>query len=228
VIVSVSNGAIGQAGSISIPRPREARSGDLLIASCYVEATGARGPAGATEVVPPVDDTEGDWQYVWSWPDDGASSWTIAGWTGSVYVDWQLLVVRGADPARPINAAAGQVNIATRSMTAPSITTTVDSCLLLMLGTTNGPATATPPAGMVELSDDAPCWAGSEPQASAGPTGTRTATLSQAWTNTAVLLALAPSAAPVQVMTAGGLVDHTLHVMTANGLVDLADLTIGD
>lgn len=194
-VAGVSNGAIGAATRMSITRPAGARSGDLLVASTYVEAPAVASiPSGWTAALAAIIGGANDWmQNVWWRLDDGSPGpWEVT-WDGSsVFCDWTCVALRGQDTARPINAARGQANASSRSMVAPSITTTVDGCQLMFVGAIGGPTTATPPAGMTEVADNAPCYAADEPQAVAGATGTRTATLASAQESTAVLVAIAP------------------------------------
>lgn len=187
-----SAGSIGQTSSVTVSPPSGTRAGDLLVVSVYAESAGMSPPAGWTQLFAPTDDGEGDYQSIWVTVADGAGSHTFTPST-TTWCDWVCVGLRGFDPIRPINAAGIQANTTpSRSMVAPSITTTVDGCLLLMFGAIAGPADVTPPDGMVEVSDDPPCWAADAPQERAGATGPRVASLSASWRSTAALIAVAP------------------------------------
>lgn len=187
-----SSGSIGQTSSVTVSPPSGTRAGDLLVVSVYAETSRISPPEGWTQLFAPTNDGEGDYQSIWVTVADGAGSHTFTPST-TTWCDWVCVGYRGFDTDRPINAAGIQANTTpSRSMTAPSITTTVDGCLLLMLGAIAGPADVTPPDGMVEVSDDPPCWAASAPQERAGATGPRVASLSDSWRSTAALIAVAP------------------------------------
>ncbi|MBK8188816.1 MAG: hypothetical protein IPK79_00015 [Vampirovibrionales bacterium] len=91
----------------------------------------------------------------------------------------------------------GQANASSTSMTAPALTTTIATDMLLFGGGVAGNVRATPPSGMTELVDTgtgaASVYLASLLLSSAGDTSARTATLASAAANAAVLLALAPS-----------------------------------
>lgn len=111
-----------------------------------------------------------------------------------------IAVFRDCDLTTPINANDDQVNASSTTITAPTITTTVNNALLVFF---NGSATTqatSPNGGLTE------CWEQSggtntvnsygatETFATAGATGTRTATYASARASTGLLLALAPTA----------------------------------
>lgn len=115
--------------------------------------------------------------------------------------------------ATPINDSAIIENGSSVSCTSPSITTTVDECLLLFWGGAVGAVSWAPDAAMAELQESASNEPGnncsgqlcSESFLIAGATGTRTSTLGSAQRNIACLLAIAPVAAtPPATVTAAG------------------------
>jgi hypothetical protein len=93
-----------------------------------------------------------------------------------------ILRITGANASTPINASAvnGQGGgTVTTSITAPGVTTTVASTLMISFCSTLGAGNSyTPPAGMTELVDANASFASedvaSEPISAAGATGTRT------------------------------------------------------
>ncbi|HLF41348.1 MAG TPA: hypothetical protein VI854_07735, partial [Acidimicrobiia bacterium] len=112
----------------------------------------------------------------------------------------------GADGANPVDVHAVRLNTtASTSVTAPSVTTTVAGALVVHLGAVNSEGTISPPTGMSERWEAAAPRAGSDRDAtaaasdgiqlSAGATGTRSATTSQAGRSIAVTLALRPAPA---------------------------------
>jgi hypothetical protein len=104
----------------------------------------------------------------------------------------------------PVDATATAVNTtASTAVTAPSITTTVAGAMLVQLAAVNSDGTLTAPPGMTERWEasspnsantrDAVASASDAPQASAGATGARTATVTRAGRSIATLLALRPA-----------------------------------
>jgi hypothetical protein len=112
-----------------------------------------------------------------------------------------IVAVGRANALAPINASGGQVtSTRSRSVTAPSITTTVANTMLLFGGACQGFSTFTPPLGMFELWDagtGGPFQVSSESAwqqlGAAGATGTRVATASSSsCKSVAVNIAVAP------------------------------------
>ena len=105
---------------------------------------------------------------------------------------------RGVNNAVPFNASGIQANASSKNIEAPSITTTLDGCMLIFCGTTasGGTGSFTPPGGMTERIDynvQRPHTSDSEQLAGAGATGIRTAVYSgSGYTNAGYLGALAP------------------------------------
>lgn len=105
----------------------------------------------------------------------------------------------GADNSSPINVEDGQTN-ANATSTAPSITTTVDNCMLIYVsGYDDGASyTYTPPTGYTEAIETgaaAACELAYLIKATAGSTGSVDGTISGAVSNAAFHIALAPAGA---------------------------------
>lgn len=129
------------------------------------------------------------------------ASWT---WTASASANYaaHALRVTGHDASTFYNIDGSQANTsASTSVTAPTITTTEDDCLLLYCGYIKAATTFTAPSGMTEVLDgqsgssNRTMETASETFATAGATGTRAATAGTSDVSIAVLLALAPSTA---------------------------------
>ena len=115
---------------------------------------------------------------------------------------WIITIARisGADTASPINVSGSQANANSTSVTAPTITTTVNNCLLVFLGSDPNGRTYTPPGGMTERWEqryaagayDITQEGATEDFATAGATGTRVATVNPATDNAGHLIAIAP------------------------------------
>ncbi|HVD62815.1 MAG TPA: Ig-like domain-containing protein, partial [Lapillicoccus sp.] len=112
-----------------------------------------------------------------------------------------ILAYTGVDPANPIDASGGQANVASTSITAPSITTTGTNRLLVGLFATAALTTETAPAGMTERYDQqvpstntykVTTAADDQLLASAGATGTRVALAAASGINIGQLVALTP------------------------------------
>jgi hypothetical protein len=96
-----------------------------------------------------------------------------------------ILRITGANATTPINASAanGQgAGTVTSSITAPGVTTTVASTLMITFCSTLGAGNShTPPAGMTEHVDTSASFGSdgvaSEPISAAGATGTRTVSI---------------------------------------------------
>ena len=113
-----------------------------------------------------------------------------------------ILAYDGVSATSPIQASSGQVNAASRSIAAPSLTTTTPDAVVVGLFGLAKRATVTPPAGMTERSEVVSA-AGVIPvatgetadrsQAQPGATGPQVATASSGGVNIGQLVALTPS-----------------------------------
>ena len=177
--------------SLNVTLP-SAQPGDLLIASIGIGRVGA---TSQPTVTPPP-----GWSLVGK--TNRGSTGTLAvfrhlvasgdppvSWTTNIAVGGVLTIVAftGVDAGNPIDISAGQAFSKGAKVSAPSLTTTSTNEMLVssFAGFRNDAKTATwtAPAGMVELADAANgSWSGSADdaiKASAGSTGSKTATASQ-------------------------------------------------
>src|SRR2546428_6918561 len=113
----------------------------------------------------------------------------------------------GVDTTTPINVENGQATAASTTHSTPSITTTVANCRLVTSFARAGTGTWTPPAGMTERSDSTAqavaLGVDDLLQASAGATGTKTATASVSKVGATHILALKPGGGAVTVNCGG-------------------------
>jgi hypothetical protein len=122
-------------------------------------------------------------------------TWTLT----SAPVVAHLLAYAGVDQLAALDVAGGQANASSTSCTAPSVTTTKNSALLVAcFGGAMGSVSATPPSGMSQragaTASGLSLTVADALQGTAGASGTKVATLSAATANIGLLLALAPSA----------------------------------
>ena len=129
------------------------------------------------------------------------------GLNGSEIGPWAIVAVTGADTTTPINTSASGTTGASTSHTTPSITPTVDACLLVATYSNNAASTTvtyTAPAGMTEQFDLAEgtsfiALSGhTEVQATAAAV-TKTATSSGSDSTACGLLAVAPGTTTTEV-----------------------------
>jgi MSHA biogenesis protein MshQ len=125
-------------------------------------------------------------------------TFTLTGGAG-VDISGGVFAVSGAGPS-PINASGGQSNGgASSAVSAPSITTTAPSALLVFGGACNNASSFTPPTGMTEQWDRATTGSGAVATETAtanfpdaGATGIRTATASAACRSAGIQVAVTP------------------------------------
>jgi hypothetical protein len=190
-----------QSSSIVLNVPSGVQNGDCLIAVITWEGgsgTTVSPPAGWTLIGSRIDNgtilSHAAWQrnassepssYTWNFGSSIANVGTMQAWTG-------------CDPNVPVNANGGQANASSASVTAPSITTTTSGCQILFFGSIDSKSSWTDPGGFtnrnhIGSSAAQPVMtADDEAQATAGSTGTVTATASHAFQNIGQLIALAP------------------------------------
>ena len=159
-------------------------------------------PSGWT-AVPSTDRANSKWVRIHAWfKVAGASepsSYTFALTGGSADISGGLLAVSGAGSS-PINASGSQTNGGqSSSVSAPSITTTVPSALLVFGGACNAASSFTAPAGMSEQWDRASTGSPAVATETAtagfpnpGATGTRAATASPSCRSVGLQVAIAP------------------------------------
>lgn len=147
--------------------------------------------------------------YNWGWSAAGQSVVTI-------------LSCYDIDTSDPTDADGGQANGAGLTAEAPSITTAVNGALLIFAAQVNAATSFTPPSGMTEQTDLASSGGSNvtqqvatETQATAGVTGTRTATIAASEPSATLLLALKPVVAGGGTFTGSGTPD--LPALSASG-----------
>lgn len=204
-VPTVGNTATGftsNGTTVVVNKPSGVVDNDLLIAVIGHDTNttpSVTPPAGWTAIRNDVDSgtNGGIWSYYKVAASEGASYTFTAGSSGRLV--GHILQITGFDATTPIDASNGQVNSAATSVVAPSVTTLVDNTLLLFLGAINATATFTPPSGMTEITDsnttNMAVETASGTVATAGSTGTRTATASTSAVNYAQLVAIRPGAA---------------------------------
>lgn len=121
--------------------------------------------------------------------ESGQVQWTL---NGAQTNGGQMYVVRGGEPGAIINASNSQANASSTNVVAPSITTTVDGCMLIYFGSISAAATFTPDGAMTERLDVNSAETADQLLTTAGSTGTRTGVASSAGVNTGTLIAIAP------------------------------------
>jgi hypothetical protein len=128
-------------------------------------------------------------------------TFTLTGGAGTD-ISGGILDVFGVRATAPINASGSQSNgSATTSVSAPSITTTTPSTLLVFGGACNNASTFAPPSTMTERWDRATTGSSARVAtevatgdfASPGATGVRSATASTACRSVGVQIAIAPA-----------------------------------
>ena len=229
----VTTGTISAATATwTLTKPTGAAEGDLLLA---IFATGT-----TSLVTPPT-----EWTQVWS-QDQGTEQTQHVyrkvagasepasydfGLNGSEIGTWAMVAVTGADTTTPINASLSGTTGASTSHTTPSITPTVDGCLLLATFSNNAASTTVtyiPPTGMTEQFDLAEgtsfiALSGhTEVQATAAAVS-KTATSSASDSTACGLLAVAPAAsgavAALKLRAGGAWVDKPLKVRSGGAWV---------
>jgi hypothetical protein len=142
-----------------------------------------------------------------------ASSSEPASYTWSTsFADYSMAYIAtyaGVDVSAPVNVSAIEANTSSTSAAQTAVTTTAANAMVLyVLSVDDGPSapttslTTTPPSGMTERIDFASGWKcvylAEVLQASAGTTGTKTATLSSAFRTVTALVALKPASNTTQ------------------------------
>ena len=193
--------------SVTIARPWGSLAGDFLLATIVHDggqAANITAPAGWI-AAPQTDywNTNSErtrvlYKFAGAF-EPGAYTFTVASsWPQDVLGG--ITAFTGVDRAMPINASLGQVNPSSSQVTAPSISPTWRNTRLVFVGGSITPATWTPPFGMAERFElrssgtyPASMEMATQPYHRTGPTGQRIATMSSAYSNVAVLLALNPA-----------------------------------
>lgn len=189
---SATHATTGNATSLAVTKPTGTTSGDVLLAVVWQDSDGYTNQAA---LQPPA--SSGWLQAGSTIPSTGTSTWgkvfykvaggsepasyTFALASGSS-TSLHLLAISGANTGSPLSVAPAVTNAAaSTSMVAPSISVAAGD--LLVCSFTGQSTTAlswTPPGGMTEASDAASSYCAgevaTEVRATAGATGTRTAT----------------------------------------------------
>lgn len=194
--------------SVTITKPADLVSGMLLI-------TGLQFLSGSNATITPP--ASGGWTLInrtnngtvsgmaayWklaTGSEPASYVWSIAGESGFIGFMTSFANINTTTPLD--GTAAGQANNATVSFATPAMTTTVANAVVVSVhGANTGNKTFTPPAGMTEIKDFtsgifsgqsmSAAWVA---QASAGTTGTKTATISSSSTGNSIIFALNPRA----------------------------------
>jgi hypothetical protein len=199
------------ATSLSIPTPAGTSAGELLVSVVSHQVGQHRNmtpPAGWT-AVPNTDWADGNNARIHAWYkvatafEPASHTFTLTGGSGQD-ISGGILAIQGANTATPINASNGQANQSSSTQVkAPSITTTLDSTLLVFGGSCSAARTYTPPAGMTEHWDSSSSGTykvstevATAPQAAAGPTGQRIATASSSCRSVGITVAVTPANTP--------------------------------
>lgn len=196
---SSSNALNGSAGSLTLNCPTGVSDGDYLVMGITVgnnrTITGV--PAGWTQDYNASHaGLKQFYVYVklaasepasWTWTFSGSGASTVAA----------CAAIQDLDQITPLNISGGQTNASSVNITAPSVTTTVNNCLLVGIFVSSTAGTVTPAGGMTEVED---LQVGSnlievayQSLGAAGATGTRVAVGSAAGANAGWLGAIAPS-----------------------------------
>lgn len=207
--VAVTQGSLG---SMTATKPSGVVSGDLLITALVTQATSTSLSivtlSGWTLIRQSAIGGANDKQHAVYYRIAGGSepstwTWTLSNGGATTYWSNAVSRITGIDTTNPINISGIQANASSASVTAPSITTTVNDCLLLFTGADTNGRTYTAPTGMVEKWEDRvngtfdDSHSGAvETLTTAGATGTRAATLNAATINVGCLIAIAPVASP--------------------------------
>lgn len=196
-VASASNG--GDAAAVSLGRPTGVATGDVLIAAFLTRTTTAvnQAPTGWSLLT-----TIGSMRvYARTAEESEPTTYT---WTLGSQQRWAggIVAYRGA-AANPIDAVAAAASSGTQSLLAPSVTTSVDQTMLVVLFGSHHRGAIAGPAGMTERwdledggqggpSQGVRSEAADEPLGSAGATGDRIATAGAAALGYGVLVAIAP------------------------------------
>ncbi|MGH9011881.1 MAG: metallophosphoesterase family protein, partial [Acidimicrobiia bacterium] len=209
---SASNGSGDGRVSITINRPAGTSASHVMLASIVIsdDDPAFTAPAGWTLVrQDTIKDIVRQAIYVKAAGSSEPASYT---WTvpSARRMAGGITTFDGIDVVHPVDAVNGSTGGgASTSVTAPGITTTVPNAVLVQLTAVGSDGTLTPPAGMTEAWEAAAPGASTRKntrgavasqshavQAAAGPTGSRTATVSTAGRGIGVLLALRPIPEP--------------------------------
>jgi signal peptidase len=195
-----ASSAGGESDTATFGKPAGVAAGDLMLASFITRQSVAVDavPAGWQLLL-----TEGEMRIYYKTA--GASEPSQYPWGLSQAQRWAggITAYQGVDPTSPIDAFGSQTSSGT-SVTAPSITTTLDDALLVVIFARQSRSAISQPAGMAERWDVADTGPGSdnsgvaseaadEAGGTAGSTGQRSATSSGNRAGHGALIALSPA-----------------------------------
>lgn len=176
--VKTATVATGGATSIACDKPVGTLEGDLLLAVVSARDNTASqsltSPSGWTEIDQVVFGSiiSGVWYKIAGVSEPSSYTWTILDIGGqSEFASIAISRISGTDGTTPINVWSKDTNA---TNTCPSITTTVDNCLLLTLLTNNGGGSGRdfdPPSGYTEQWAIDSAGSGAEGQDGASKTG---------------------------------------------------------
>lgn len=220
VVASSSSNTLGSGTSLAITKPSGLASGDLLVAFVVANGTPTLGtPAGWTAIGSQVTDgfsacRAHRWWKKADSTDAAATDFTFTRSTSGSMAGG-ILRITGFDDvsASPVNVTATGSATSGTSQTSPAVTTTVADCLILRAMGTDSNTTTITTAGVTDVWNVAQTNArhalGTEPQASAGSTGTETWTFNTGNQMVATTVAIAPgsgggASAPIITSDGGG------------------------
>ncbi|MGH2725533.1 MAG: hypothetical protein ACRDKS_01005 [Actinomycetota bacterium] len=192
------------ANTLTIPAPAGLTPGDVMIAGITVGGNPTITPPSGWTLIRLDATSEFDLRQAMFWKVVGSepSSYTFT-FSQNQAAAGGIQAYAGVDTANPINAHGGKVDNfgRTTAIIAPSVTTTVNNAMLVGVYGISRNTTITPPSGMTERWDLAstagPFFATSEGcnqlQATAGATGTKSATAAVVGPNIGQLIALKPT-----------------------------------
>jgi hypothetical protein len=195
----------GGATTLVIAKPASLVAGNVMLASIDTRGTTViTAPVGWVTIADNANGTA--MRKTTYYKIAGASEPSTYTWSFSSAVPAAggIVAYRGVDQTNPIDAANGQSNASSTSITAPSISTTVPNAMLLGFFGTAINATIAPPTGMVERGEIAITSGNTKIAteisdailAATGPTGVRIAVADRAASNIGQVVALRPVTPP--------------------------------
>lgn len=195
--------------TVSVAVPAATANGDIMIAQIVLRDGSpptVATPSGWSEIREDTADTSKDKaKLFWKLASSEPASYNMGASATCARVNATISVYRGVDTSTPIDAHNGQANTSSTSVTAPAVTTSVANCKLVFAGFVQNSITFTPPTSFTEREDNKTPTGGTNAiateiadytQASAGSSGSITATASSAGINIGQLLSLLPAYTP--------------------------------
>jgi hypothetical protein len=191
------------ATTLTINTPAGVQAGDVMVAGIGIRgAPTVATPAGWTLIrtdAAGTYTTQALYYRVATATEPASYTWSFS---GSVPAAGGISAYQGVNTTAPVNVSAGTgQNVDTTSIVAPSVTTTVAGAEVVGFFSIGGNNSITPPAGMTERGEanssagsNHVTWESSDfLQATAGATGTKTATGTNPHPNVGALVALTPA-----------------------------------